>query len=236
VAISAVETAVAQATEAAMAVVHDRVALVAGATGLVGREILAVLLADKTYSAVHSVGRRSLPLQHPRLVQHIVDFKAMSAFPKVDDCFIALGTTIKVAGSQAAFRAVDLEAVQAVASAALAAGATKTGVVSAMGANPKSSVFYNRIKGEMEAALSAIGFQCLVFARPSMLAGHRQALDQPARPGERIGLWLMHSLKPLIPSNYRAIEARDVAHALVQAVKKGKPGVHTLLSGAMQPA
>jgi hypothetical protein len=69
-----------------------------------------------------------------------------------------------------------------------------------------------------------------------MLAGHREALDQPARPGERIGLWLMQGLKPLIPSNYRAIEARDVAHALVQALKKGKPGVHTLLSGAMQPA
>jgi uncharacterized protein YbjT (DUF2867 family) len=212
---------------------------VAGATGLVGREILAVLLADKTVSAVHSVGRRSLPMQHPKLVQHIVDFKATPALlvlPKVDDCFIALGTTIKVAGSQAAFRAVDFEAVQAVARAALAAGATKTGVVSAMGADPKSSVFYNRIKGEMEAALSAVGFRCLVFARPSMLAGHREALDQPARPGERIGLWLMQGLKPLIPSNYRAIEARDVAHALVQAVKKGKPGVHTLLSGAMQPA
>lgn len=219
-----------------MAAVHGRVALVAGATGLVGREILAALLADKTYGAVHSVGRRSLPLQHPKLVQHIVDFKAMPALPKVDDCFIALGTTIKVAGSQAAFRAVDFESVQAVARAALAAGATKTGAVSAMGADPKSSVFYNRIKGEMEAALSATGFQCLVFARPSMLAGHRQALHQPARPGERIGLWLMQGLKPLIPSNYRAIEARDVAHALVRAVKKGKPGVHTLLSGAMQPA
>jgi uncharacterized protein YbjT (DUF2867 family) len=105
-----------------------------------------------------------------------------------------------------------------------------------MGADPESSIFYNRVKGEMEAALSAMGFQTLAFARPSMLAGHREALDQPARPGERIGLWLMQGLKPLIPSNYRAIEARDVAHALVQALKKGKPGVHTLLSGAMQPA
>ena len=129
-----------------MAAVHGRVALVAGATGLVGREILAALLADKTYSAVHSVGRRSLPMQHPKLVQHIVDFKAMPALPKVDDCFIALGTTIKVAGSQAAFRAVDFEAVQAVARAALAVGATKTGVVSAMGADPESSIFYNRVK------------------------------------------------------------------------------------------
>ncbi len=211
----------------------------AGATGLVGREILAVLLADKTVSAVHSVGRRSLPMQHPKLVQHIVDFKATPALPvlpKVDDCFIALGTTIKVAGSQAAFRAVDFEAVQTVALAALAAGATKSGVVSAMGADFQSSIFYNRVKGEMESALSAMGFQTLIFARPSMLAGHRDALNQPTRAGERIGLLLMRSLKPLIPANYRAIEARDVANAMVQAIKKSKPGVHVLLSGAMQRA
>jgi uncharacterized protein YbjT (DUF2867 family) len=134
VAVTAVETA----TEAGMAADHGRVVLVAGATGLVGREILAALLADKTYSAVHCVGRRALAQQHPKLTCHVVDFAALPTLPPVDDCFIALGTTIKVAGSQDAFRALDLKAVEALALAVRASGATKLGVVSAMGANSQS--------------------------------------------------------------------------------------------------
>jgi len=177
-----------------------------------------------------------LPIQHPKLVQHTVDFKALPALPAVDDVFIALGTTIKVAGSQAAFRAVDFEAVVAVALAAKSSGATKLGVVSAMGADPKSSIFYNRTKGEMEEALASIGFDSLVIARPSMLAGDREALGQPARIGERIALAVSKFLKPLIPANYRAIPARDVAYALITAVKTGQPGVQRLLSGSMHAA
>lgn len=212
----------------------DRVALVAGATGLVGREVLAALLADKSYVTVHSVGRRGLAPQHPKLVQHVVDFKALPLLPAVDDVFIALGTTIKAAGSQAAFRAVDFEAVVAVARAAKGSGATRLGVVSAMGANAASSIFYNRVKGDMEQALANVGFDCLVIARPSMLAGDRQALDQPRRLGERIALAVSTLLKPLIAANYRSIQARDVAHALTMAVKKGQPGTQRMLSGSMQ--
>lgn len=221
------------------AAVAARVALVAGATGLVGREVLAVLLADKSYSQVICVGRRTLPLQHPKLVQHTVDFQAaapLAALSHVDDVLIALGTTIKVAGSQNAFKAVDLEAVVAVARAAHALGATRLGVVSAMGADPTSTIFYNRIKGEMEEALACIGFQSLSIARPSMLSGDREALDQPERLGERVGLVATRWLKPLIPANYRAIAARDVASGLVRAVKAGKPGVTRILSGALQGA
>lgn len=217
----------------ATAAAVDRVALVAGATGLVGREVLAALLADKSYATVHSVGRRALSIQHPKLVQHIADFKALPALPAVDDVFIALGTTIKVAGSQAAFRAVDFEAVVALALAAHAAGATKSGVISAMGADARSAIFYNRVKGEMEEALTKIGFDSLVIARPSMLAGHREALDQPVRKGERIALLLSTLLKPLISANYRSIQARDVALALIKAVKTGPLGVQRLLSGSM---
>jgi len=213
-----------------------RVALVAGATGLVGREVLAVLLADKRYGAVHCVGRRALPLQHPKLVQHTVDFKALPALPPVNDVFIALGTTIKVAGSQEAFRAIDFDAVVAVARAAHAQGATKIGVVSAMGADAKSSIFYSRVKGEMEEALSGIGFKDVVFARPSMLAGDRAALDQPTRLGEQLGLVVTRYLNFLIPANYRSIAAKDVACALVQAVNSTKTGVWRLLSGEMQGA
>jgi uncharacterized protein YbjT (DUF2867 family) len=212
---------------------------VAGATGLVGREVLAVLLADKTYSQVICVGRRALPLQHPKLVQHTVDFKAAAPFAAlshVDDVFIALGTTIKVAGSQAAFRAIDFEAVVAVAFAAHAQGATKLGVVSAMGADPKSAIFYNRVKGEMEEALTQMGFQHLVIARPSMLTGDREATGQPTRLGEQLALTLTRTLNPLIPANYRSVQAKDVASALVNAVKTSKPGVVRLLSGALQGA
>ncbi|MGH8821974.1 MAG: NAD(P)H-binding protein, partial [Rhodoferax sp.] len=130
--------------------VAARVALVAGATGLVGREVLAALLADKTYSAIHCVGRRAPPISHPKLTCHTVDFGALPVLPHTDDVYIALGTTIKIAGSQAAFRAVDYEAVVAVAQAARSSGATRLGVVSAMGASARSAVFYNRVKGEME--------------------------------------------------------------------------------------
>ncbi|WP_296511042.1 nucleoside-diphosphate sugar epimerase [Rhodoferax sp.] len=218
----------------ATAAVAARVALVAGATGLVGREVLAVLLADKHTSAVHTLGRRNLPHAHPKLTQHIVDFAALPELPQIDDVFICLGTTIKVAGSQAAFRRVDFDAVMAVAQAGIARGATKLGVVSAMGADAQSRVFYNRVKGEMEAALSELGYTSISVARPSLLVGNRGPLDQPVRPGEHIGLVVSRLFKPLIPVDYLPVQAADVAAGLVQAVKTGKPGVQRILSGALQ--
>ena len=236
VTVAAVETAAVQATEAAMAAVHGQVVLVAGATGLVGREILADLLADKTVAAVHCVGRRPLDIKHAKLTTHVVDFAALPALPKVDECFIALGTTIKVAGSQAAFRAVDFEAVVALARAARARGAMQLGVVSAMGASANSPIFYNQVKGEMEAAVSALGYASVCIAQPSMLAGDRAALDQPLRSGERMALSVTRWLKPLIPANYQSVQARDVAAGLLRAVRTGKPGVHRVLSGALQGA
>ena len=227
-------TAAVQAMEAAMAADHGRVVLVAGATGLVGREILADLLADKTIAAVHCVGRRAVELKHAKLTWHVVDFAAMPALPKVDECFIALGTTIKVAGSQEAFRALDLKAVEAVALAVKRSGATKLGVVSAMGADLHSRVFYNRIKGEMELSLARMGFKSLVIARPSLIDGDRAALGQPGRAGEGIGLKLARGLSPFLPSNYKVIKASDIAHALIRYVNAGTPGVVTLMSGEMQ--
>jgi uncharacterized protein YbjT (DUF2867 family) len=210
-----------------------RVVLLAGASGLVGREILRGLLADPGVRTVHVVGRRALPLNDPRLVQHVVDFAALPALPPVDEAYIALGTTIKVAGSQQAFRAVDLDAVVAVARAARAAGATRLGVVSAMGADARSSVFYSRTKGEAEAALRALGFATLVIARPSMLAGDRDALGQPVRPGEGWALKLSAWLGPLIPANYRSIDVRRVAGGLLRAVPTTR-GETVLLSGQLQ--
>ncbi len=206
----------------------------AGATGLVGREILADLLADESVAAVHCVARRAIDIQHPKLVCHVVDFAALPALPILDECFIALGTTIKLAGSQDAFRAIDFELVEAVALAALASGATKLGVISAMGANSKSPVFYNQVKGEMEDSIARMGFSSVVIARPSLIDGDRVVLGQLGRAGESLGLFLARRLGRLLPVNYQAIKSRDIAHALVRQVRAAKPGVVILLSGQMQ--
>lgn len=215
-----------------------RVALVAGASGLVGRALLTALTGVETgaggYRAVHALVRRPLGLQAPGLSEQVVDFAALPALPPIDDVYIALGTTIAVAGSQAAFRAVDFDAVLAVAQAAQAAGASRLGVVSAMGADPRSRIFYNRVKGEMEQALSAMDWPTLVIVRPSLLLGERAALGQPGRPAERVSALAMRLLADLIPSNYRAVPAVDVAATLVAQVQRGAPGRHILLSGALQ--
>jgi uncharacterized protein YbjT (DUF2867 family) len=211
-----------------------RIALVAGATGLVGQAILALLLADSRYSAVHIVGRRAPDVQHPKLVVHISPSLTHWACPAVDDVFIALGTTIKVAGSQAAFKAVDFEAVVGIASAAKAAGASCLAVVSAMGASPTSGVFYNQVKGEMEAAVSQLGFETLVIARPSLLAGDRDALKQPERVAEKLSLVAFKLFKLLIPANYQSINARSVARTMVSTLQTAGSGKQVLLSGDMQ--
>ena len=212
-----------------------RTALVAGATGLVGREILSGLLADDSVTAVHALVRRPLGLEHAKLTTYVVDFAALPPLPLVDEVYLALGTTIKVAGSQEAFRAVDHDANLAVARAALAAGARHLGVVSAMGADAHASLFYSRVKGELEEALANLGYQGVVVARPSMLAGDRPALGQPERSGEVLALKVSRWLRPLIPRNYRSIQAGDVARSLLRAVP-GAQGQQVLLSGAMQPS
>jgi uncharacterized protein YbjT (DUF2867 family) len=211
----------------------QRIVLLAGASGLVGREILHGLLADESVRAVHALGRRDLPAGHPKLTRHRVDFKALPALPGAGEAFIALGTTIKVAGSQEAFRAIDFDAVIAVAKAAKAAGARRLGVVSAMGANPRSPIFYNRVKGEMEEALAELGFDTLVIARPSFLAGDRAALGQPLRSGEKLALNVSRWLSPLIPANYGSVAAASVARALLKTVPVTQ-GRRVMLSGELR--
>ena len=210
-----------------------RTVILAGATGLVGREILQGLLADPTVSAVHSLGRRTPATQHLKLTAHVVDFAALPPLPPSDEVYLALGTTIKVAGSQAAFRALDYDANLNVAKAALAAGVKKVGLVSAMGADARSRVFYSRVKGELEDALTKMPFEGLVIARPSLLVGDREVLGQPKRSGEVIGEAIARVLGFLIPANYKPIPASAVAQALLAAVSSAKART-VLLSGAMQ--
>lgn len=211
---------------------EQRTVIVAGATGLVGKAILEGLLEDASVAQVHALGRRPLPFTHPKLNAHVVDFQQLPALPKADEVYLALGTTIKVAGSQAAFRAVDYDANLAVARAALAAGATRAGLVSAMGADAGSSVFYSRVKGELEQALSQLAFQGLVIARPSLLVGDRSTLGQPTRRGEEIGFAIGKALGFLIPRNYKPIQGNAVAQALLSAVPTAS-GKTVLRSGDM---
>lgn len=212
----------------------EGVALVAGATGLVGQAMLMLLLADARYSAIHVVGRRAPDVQHPKLVVHISATLTSWKSPAVNDVFIALGTTLKIAGSKAAFKAIDGDAVVAIASSAKAQGASRLAVVSAMGADPRSGVFYNRVKGEMEEAVNQLGFKSIVIARPSLLAGDRGALKQPARVAEKLALMAFKWLKPLIPAHYRAVSAHSVAMAMVHTLQTAGDGKHVLLSGDMQ--
>ena len=170
-----------------------RVALVAGASGLVGRALLARLGADPGVAQVHALVRRPLDLVAPKLQVHVVDFNALPPLPAADEAYLALGTTIAVAGSREAFRAVDFDANLAVAKAAGAAGARRVGLVSAMGADARSRVFYSRVKGELEEALSALPLDALVIARPSLLLGDRDRLGQSRRRGEHLAARLDRS-------------------------------------------
>lgn len=221
-----------------MSTSSSRAVLLAGGSGLIGRELLARLLAHAQVSAVHALLRRPAKDWPSDAKLHTlqIDFAALPKLPAIDDVYIALGTTIKQAGSQAAFRAVDFDAVIATARAARAAGAKRLLLVTAMGADARSGVFYNRVKGEVEAAVQALGFESVVIARPSLLNGDREALGQPSRKGEAFAIHALRPLLGLMPKSIRPIEASDVAAALVRAAWQAGPGLTLLSSGAMQPS
>lgn len=210
-----------------------RTVIIAGASGMVGSAILDGLLADDSVAEVHSLGRRPPSTTHPKLKPHVVNFASLPELPHADEVYLALGTTIKVAGSQQAFRAIDYDANLAVARAAQAAGVKKLGLVSAMGADASAGVFYNRVKGELEDALEKLSFDGLVIARPSLLVGDRDILGQPVRRGEKLGLAFSKVFGFLIPANYRPIAATAVAKALLSTVPQAR-GKIVLLSGAMR--
>jgi uncharacterized protein YbjT (DUF2867 family) len=203
-----------------------RTVLIAGATGLVGSQILHALLNDGRTGTVHVLLRRAvLDLPASRRLQTLfVDFAALPALPAADEAYIALGTTIRNARSRDAFVAVDVDAVVNVARAAYAAGVRKLAVVSALGADARSSVFYNRVKAQAESELAAIGFERLVIARPSLLHGDRRQLGQSWRLGEGLSLMLLRPVSALLPKGARPIAARTVARAMVRALRDGDGG------------
>ena len=220
-----------------MKTTRSRTALVAGASGLVGRSLLAQLLESPRYGLVHVLLRRSvaeLPA-HRKIKVMTVDFDRLLPLPRVDDVYIALGTTIKMAGSQAAFRRVDFDAVVNTARAAKASGAWRLLVVSALGADAKSRVFYNRVKGEMQQAITGLGYETVIIAQPSLLLGDRAVLGQRTRTAEGLATGLLRPMLGLVPRRVRPIKADDVARAMIRAALAAKPGVTFLGSGEMQP-
>ena len=213
----------------------QRVAL-AGASGLVGHALARGISADPRCTDLHLLLRRPLPalegLPHARAIAW--DGGAMPRLPRIDAALCALGTTIAVAGSQQAFRAVDFDAVLAFAQAAHRAGARCFALVSALGASADAGVFYNRVKGEIEQAVGQLAFHRLVIARPSLLLGDRSALGQPARTGEALAQMLAPALAWLTPRRLRPINAATVARAMLVALDDARPGLRVLESDELQ--
>jgi uncharacterized protein YbjT (DUF2867 family) len=209
-----------------------RTALIAGATGLVGSELVELLLADPAVARVLSVVRRSSGRAGGKLAEHLVDFGNLAAAPlepPVDEAYCCLGTTMRAAGSRDAFRRVDLEYAMAFARLAQRLGAGSLVVVSSLGADPASRSFYLRTKGEVEQELIALGLPSLGIVRPSLLLGDRREL----RVGERAGEVALRLASPLLRgalAHYRPIHARTVACAMADLGRRAEPGVHVLES------
>jgi uncharacterized protein YbjT (DUF2867 family) len=212
--------------------------LLAGASGLIGRALLEALLAPTRSERVVVLARRPLAsdrTRDARVSVRVGDMATLAADARgARDVCIALGTTIKVAGSQAAFRAVDFDLVVQVARAARSAGARRLAVVSALGADARSRVFYNRVKGEAEQALATLGYESLVIARPSLLLGDRAALGQPTRRGEVLAARLLGPVLGWVPASVRPIAAGVVAKAMLMALDEARPGTHVLSSAELQ--
>ncbi len=203
-----------------------RVALVFGATGLVGSELVRQLLAHDGWGEVRTFTRRPLQIDHPKHRNVVVDFDRLEEYAdqiRGDALFCALGTTIAKAGSQEAFRRVDYEYPLKAARIARQHGVPQYLLVSSVGADSQSMFFYSRVKGEL---LTALDFPALHIFQPSLLLGQRDEF----RFGERVAVVLSPLLRPLFALGpfkpYRPVHARDVAGAMVQVASAGLSGVH----------
>lgn len=198
-----------------------KTAVIIGASGLIGQELLQQLLQDERYSKITALVRRPLDIEHEKLEQTRYDFDWPNADLVIgDEFFCCLGTTIKTAGSQTAFRKVDYDYVLETAKMALANGTKKMAMISSMGADKNSKVFYSRIKGEIEAALQELNYETCHILRPSLLMGARNEL----RMGELVGKLAMTAFSFAIPKKYKGIEAKQVAKAMRTSINSDKTG------------
>lgn len=205
--------------------------LLVGATGLVGSHVLRQALAEMRVESVVAPTRRDLP-KHAKLQAPLVDYERLpeaAAWWNADAVICTLGTTIKVAGSQHAFRRVDHDYPLQVAQLARRHGTPTFVLNSALGADASSRIFYNRVKGELEQALAQVGFSSLTHVRPGLIGGDRQE----HRTGERAALIALGALAPLLPRRWRINPADNIARALIQAAITATPGVHVVSSEAL---
>lgn len=205
--------------------------LLVGATGLVGSHVLRLALADARITQVTAPVRRALP-QASRLLAPQVDYASLpphAPWWQADAVVCTLGTTIRTAGSQAAFRRVDHDYPLAVARLARAAGTPVYVLNSAIGADAGSRFFYNRVKGELERDLQAEGFASLTFVRPGLIGGRREEF----RAGERIMQGLLGALGPVLPARWRLNPASRIAAALLEAAVQARPGVHVITADTL---
>lgn len=202
----------------------NRRAILIGATGLIGSELLNLLLADSSYSQVKVLHRRSTGISHPKLDEHVVNFDDPDSWNHLlegDDLYSALGTTIKKAGSQQEQYKVDFTYQFEAAKDAAENGVKKYALVSSAGASSKSRLFYSKLKGELDEAVKSFPFESILIFRPSILAGERKE----KRPAEKFGM-ILAKVFTKVPGlhKYRPIPARTVAHAMINSVKSDLKG------------
>jgi uncharacterized protein YbjT (DUF2867 family) len=210
-----------------------KIALVAGATGLIGRQIVELLLADDDYSSVKVISRKPLDMEHSKLDNKLIDFDKLNEYTdylKADDVYCCLGTTIKIAKTKEAFRKVDFDYPVTLANITSRQGASQFLLISALGANKNSSVFYNQVKGEVEEAVQQYSFKSVHVVRPSLLLGPRSE----ERSGEDAAKLFFKIFGFLVPVKYKAIESVKVAKAMIAYAKQNVNGVHVHESGEMQ--
>ena len=215
---------------------QKRNALIAGASGLVGNSLLNQLLADGEYQNIVIITRKPIGITNPKVIEQIIDFDSVGLLKlniAIDDVFCALGTTIKTAGSQQAFYKVDYTYVVNLGKWCEANKVKRFLIVSAMGAASKSGIFYNRVKGEMEMAVSKLSIPQIQIFRPSLLMGNRTE----KRAGEKIAQLVMDSLGFLFVGkllNYKGIHADVVAKSMISKAKQDVAGFTIYESGEMQ--
>ena len=210
-------------------------ALIAGATGLVGNELLQELIHGRQYHTISVLSRHEVETSSKRVETIVVDYDKLTHkdLPKVDDVFCCLGTTMDKAGSKQAFRKVDYDYPLRVAEITHRQGTQQYLLVSAMGADKDSLFFYSQVKGEIEEAIAKVGFEALHIFRPSMLLGERTE----TRIGEQIGQVVMQGVAPLMVGGlkkYQAIPAATVAEAMVHTAKIELKGVYIFESDKIQ--
>ncbi len=200
-----------------------KTAIITGATGLTGKELVKLLVKDKTYHKITLLVRKKIDISIPSVDQVIFDFDKLVPEDKLkaDEMYCCIGTTIKKAGSKVNFIKVDLDYVVNTAQIAYNNGVKKFAVVSAMGANKKSLFFYNRVKGEMEEKVKKIGFEACAILRPSLITGKRDEF----RLGEWLAKIIMLMFSFFIPVKYKAVNAEKIAMVMISALNEKKGNV-----------